>query len=114
MKNLELIQKLFENLKCSRCDNFFTKEAVELVRREENNIVVRVKCSYCDKNLGLAILGLDKAEYKNSLKFENNDETEPLNTDIPDDPITFEEVMDAHKFFSGLEADWTKYLPKKD
>ena len=112
MENFEIIQKFFENLKCSQCDNFFTKDAIEPVRREENNVVVRIKCSFCGKNLGLAILGLDRDEYKNSLKFENEEGEEfSLDTDAP---ITYEEVIEAHKFFSGLGPDWTKHLPEQD
>ncbi len=115
MDNLEIIKKFFENLKCTGCDNFFSRDAIELVRKEENNVVVRVKCSYCDRNLGLAILGLDKAEYKNSLKFENEEsEIGSIDANIQDNPITFEDVLDAHKFFSGLGADWAKHLPQKD
>lgn len=114
MKNLEFIQNFFEKLKCNECDNYFSKDSVQLLRNEENNVVVRIKCAHCGKNLGLAILGLDKTEYKNSLKMENHNESEPLNTNIPDDPITYDDVMEAHKFFSDLGSDWTKYLPGRD
>jgi|GEM_PF-489563 len=117
MENIEIIQKLFNNFKCSGCDNYFAKDAVEVVRREENNIVVRVECTYCNKNMGLAILGLDSGEYKNSLKFQKfqcEDEDKCLKQDIPDDPITYEEVMEAHKFFSSLGSDWIKHLPERN
>ncbi|NLF84149.1 MAG: hypothetical protein GX568_09235 [Candidatus Gastranaerophilales bacterium] len=111
MDNLEIIQKFFSGLKCGRCDSFFDKDSIELVREEENNIVVRITCSACGKNLGLAILGIESGEYKNSLKFETDDESSLINDDLPANPITYEEVIKAHEFFSGLGADWMKYLP---
>lgn len=112
-KNFELIRKFFETLKCSRCDSFFTRDSVQPVRVEQNNVAVKITCSSCGKNLGLAILGIDRNEYKNSLKFQEQDEnTQELC--ISDDPITYEDVIEAHKFFGGLGADWVKYLPKKD
>lgn len=114
MDNFKIIQKFFSGLKCGRCDNFFDKDSIELVREEENNVVVRVTCSACGKNLGLAILGVEKGEYKSSLKFEGDNEEVVLSErEIPDDPITYEEVIKAHKFFSGLGSDWMKHLPGK-
>ncbi len=111
-RNFELIKKFFENLKCSQCNNYFPGDSVQPVRIEENNIVVRITCSLCGKNMGLAILGLDKNEHKNSLDFHSEEETinEP---GFCNDPITYEDVAEAHNFFSALEADWMKYLPKK-
>lgn len=123
-KNFELIKQFFENLKCSHCDNFFARESVQPVRKEENNVVVRITCLNCGKNLGLAILGLDKNEYKNSLQFheedyEYNDEDEHEDeflqeNGIPYDPITYDDVIEAHHFFNALGSDWQKYLPKEE
>jgi len=111
--NIELIRKFFENIKCSQCDNFFTRDSVQPIRIEENNVVVKILCSLCGKNMGLAILGIDREEYKNSIKFHSDGETVE-GTDLPDDPITYEEVAEAHKFFSSLGSDWMKFLPEKD
>ena len=112
-QNFELIRKFFENLKCSCCDNFFSKDSVEPVRKEENNVIVRITCLHCGKNLGLAILGIDTKEYKNSLKFQEADDL-PEEMDMSCDPITYEDVAQAHNFFSGLGADWMKHLPKQE
>ncbi len=113
-RNFELIKKFFEKLKCARCDNFFSGDAIQPVRMEENNVVVRISCLHCGKNLGLAILGVDKNEYKNSLKFSSEDDEFLRAKDMPSDPITYEDVIEAHKFFSGLGADWMKYLPGEE
>jgi len=116
MDNFEFIKKFFENLKCSGCDSFFKEEAVQLIRQEDNNIVVRVTCTECGKALGLAILGTDRNEFKNSVEFEKTTDLPAfLESSIPaEDAITYEEVSEAHKFFSGLGSDWAKYLPKQE
>ena len=115
MDKFELIKNFFESIKCSQCDKFFTKDSIHLVRKEESAIVVRIVCSHCEKNLGLAILGIDENEYKNSLKFQNKlEEAYPMEGIMPDTPITYDEVAEAHKFFTNLGADWAKYLPKKE
>lgn len=101
-KKFELIKEFFRHLRCSNCNNFFTNNCIQPVRSEKNSIIVRINCSHCGKNLGLAILGVDTGEYKNSLNFD-----EPP-------PITHEDVARAQKFFSGLGSDWMKYLPKID
>lgn len=112
-KHFELIKKFFETLKCSRCDSFFTGDSVQPVRVEQNNVAVKITCSSCGKNLGLAILGIDRNEYRNSLKFEEQDDSQQELCQ-PEDPITYEDVIEAHKFFSGLGSDWMKHLPKDD
>ncbi len=113
MENLKLIEKLFENLKCPGCDKFFAKGAIELIRREENNVIIKIQCTYCDKDLGLAFLGLDKETYKNSLRFENIEKNEFANLDFSKEPISYDEVIQAHDFFSDLGPDWQKHIPKK-
>ena len=115
MEYLNFINDFFSHVKCSHCHEFFKEDSIELVRQEANNIVVRISCTNCGKNLGLAILGIDRKEYKNSLKFseetaENNDM--PISVNAEKDPITYDDVIEAHQFFSELGDDWAKYLPE--
>ncbi len=115
MENFETIKQFFMNVRCSQCNEYFEENSIQLVRKEENNVVVRVGCSYCGKNLGLAILGVDKSEFQRSLTFQEKD-NDQMNSEATysNDPITFEEVAQAHKFFNSLDSDWMKYLPKID
>ena len=96
-KNFELIKRFFETLKCSQCDNFFTKESITPIRMEENNVVVKIICSLCGKDMGLAILGLNREGFG-----------------MPDEQITCEDIVEAHQFFNGLGDDWMKYLPESE
>ena len=114
MEYLNYINEFFSHVKCANCHEFFKDDSIELVRQESNSIVVRIACAKCGKNLGLAILGIDRAEYKKSLNFA---EDTTKNTDMPislnadDSPITYDDVMEAHQFFSKLGDDWAKHLP---
>jgi hypothetical protein len=115
MEYIDYINEFFSHVKCAQCHEFFKDDSIQLVRQESNNIVVRITCSKCGKNLGLAILGIDRAEHKNSLEFSKNT---AQNTDMPisinadESPITYDDVAEAHQFFSSLGDDWSKHLPK--
>jgi len=117
MDYLNYINEFFSHVKCSNCQEFFNDESVELVRQESNNIVVRITCNKCGKNLGLAILGVDRAQHKNSLDFSEDtakSSNMPLSINADESPITYDDVIEAHLFFSGLGEDWTKHLPKNE
>jgi len=114
MEYLNYINEFFSHVKCANCHEFFKDDSIELVRQESNNIVVRITCAKCGKNLGLAILGIDRAEYKNSLNFAEDtakNKDMPLSINADDSPITYDDVMEAHQFFSKLGDDWAKHLP---
>ena len=113
MDYYEFLNEFFSHVKCSNCKEFFKEGSVQLIRKEANNIVVRITCQNCDKNLGLAILGLDKAEYKNSLKFSETEGENPVSTGSNEEPITYDDVIEAHDFFENLGDDWAKHLPKE-
>ena len=115
MEYIDFINDFFSQVKCSQCHEFFKEDSVHLVRQEANNIVVRIACTHCGKNLGLAILGIDRAEYKNSLKFSEDTAKKsdmPLSINAEESPITYDDVIEAHHFFSRLGDDWAKHLPK--
>ena len=114
MEYLDFINDFFAHVKCSSCHEFFKEDSVHLVRQESNNIVVRIVCSTCGKNLGLAILGIDRSEYKNSLKLSSDSSDVPISANNEEDPITYDDVIKAHQFFSGLGDDWSKHLPKAE
>ena len=107
--NLSII-KFFSKMSCSRCSNNFTEESITVLREEYNYTVVRITCGFCGKNIGIAILGLDKNEMKKSL--EICDENAQINVCGEDSPIDYDDVIDAHAFFKSLDAGWTKHIPK--
>lgn len=97
------IEKLFENLCCSQCRNGFDEESITIKRQEEGLSVVKLECKHCGKSFGVAFLGLSNIDVKNY---------EPLEVVEGPDPITFDDVIDAHRFIQELDGDWGKYLPK--
>ncbi len=97
------IAKLFSNLCCSYCRNGFDEDSVIIKRQEEGLTVVSLECKHCGKNFGVAFLGLSDIDIKNY---------EPLEVTEGPDPISYDDVIDAHRFIKNLEKDWNKYLPK--
>ena len=80
------IKKLFSNLCCSHCKNGFDED-----------------CKYCGKDFGVAFLGINNVDVKSY---------EPLEIQEGPEPITYDDVIDAHRFIKTLDADWQKHLPK--
>ncbi|MBO6086804.1 hypothetical protein J6P92_00460 [bacterium] len=97
------IEKLFENLCCSQCRNGFDEDCITIKRQEEGLFVVNLECKHCGKSFGVAFLGLSNVDVK---------DYEPLEVVEGPEPITFDDVIDAHRFIKELNGDWKKYLPK--
>lgn len=97
------IEKLFSNLCCSQCRNGFDEDSITIKRQEEGLSVVSLECKHCGKSFGVAFLGLSDIDVK---------DYEPLEVVEGPEPITFDDVIDAHRFIKELEGDWEKYLPK--
>lgn len=95
------IEKLFNNLCCSQCRNGFDEDSITIKRQEEGLTVVNLQCKHCGKNFGVAFLG-----------FSDIDVYEPLEVQEGPEPISYDDVIDAHRFIKGLEGDWSKYLPQ--
>ena len=95
-------------MKCTNCNHFFNKEDITILRDEGDYIVARIYCNHCGKNLGIALLGLDHEMMKKT--FESSD---TKNISGIDRPITYDDLIDAHTFFSSLGDDWTKFIPQK-
>ena len=96
------LKKLFSGLCCSVCRHDFDEDAIFIKREEENLLVLQVVCPECGKSFGLALLGTGALSVKDK-------EDTPL--EIQDCPLSYDDVLDAHKFIDKLEKDWTKYIP---
>lgn len=96
------IEKLFSNLCCSYCRNGFNEESITIKREEEGLTVINLSCKHCGKNFGVAFLGFGDLEVK---------EYEPLEVQEGPEPISYDDVIDAHRFIKNLDSDWSKYLP---
>ncbi|MBX9573972.1 MAG: hypothetical protein K2X77_34065 [Candidatus Obscuribacterales bacterium] len=125
-----LIQEYFQQRSCKHCCRNYSSDGIELIREEPGMVVVKVGCSNCGQPLGIALVGMSgsgKATEKaaNSLskayaKSELDDPPYPADWTKNDiqkfsgaSRIGYDDVLDAHQFFSTLPDDWQKLLPKK-
>ncbi len=99
-------KKLFSNLCCSNCGHDFDEDSIYVLREEERLFVLQVICQNCQKSFGIAILGMD------SIKIKDKDNNKiPLEIKNLPEPISTDDVLDAHKFIRKLDKDWQKYIP---
>lgn len=97
------IEKLFGNLCCSQCKNSFDEESITIKRDEQGLLVIGLECRHCGKNFGIAFLGFSDIDVK---------DYEPLEVQEGPEPISYDDVIDAHRFIHNLKDDWAKHLPK--
>lgn len=125
-----LIKEYFQQRSCKHCCRNYSSEGIELIREEPGMVVVRVSCSSCGQPLGIALVGMSSnSNSSGSASAKQRSGRMPsIQNDIPypadwskgDIPrlakaerITYDDVLDAHEFFSSLGADWHKHLPKR-
>lgn len=85
------ISALFKELCCSKCKADFDNSSVTIMREEDDLIVFRLSCPECEKSFGVAFLGIGDFELKNY-----SDEGLALEVQEGENPITTDEVLDAH------------------
>lgn len=113
MNNFKLIQEHFTHLHCPYCDKEFTSECINLIREEVDYWVVKVFCVSCNQSVGIAIVGIEVEQnktYKQYKQKESDFNSDELKKFSNKQPITTNEVLDAHKFIQNLGSDWTKYI----
>ena len=104
--NKKLLNMLFSDMCCSECKSDFNEDSVFVLRKEKNLNVLQIVCQNCGKSFGIALLG--GCDEKESSK---NKEDFALQIQDGPDAIGYDDVLDAHNFFSNLDDDWQKYIP---
>lgn len=103
------ITTLFKELCCSECKSDFNEDSVVIMREEkipgEEMITFKLVCPNCGKSFGVAFLGLSDFEIKNT-----SEEDLTLHVQEGANPITADDVIDAHKFIKKLDKDWKKFI----
>ncbi|MEW5821037.1 MAG: hypothetical protein AB1782_12670 [Cyanobacteriota bacterium] len=108
MEGLEAVKNFFSSMHCSKCHNLLKPDGITLLREESNFYVVKIICIDCNQPVGLAIVGIQPREPKEyTIEKEDYIEKGPDNN-AP--PITYDDVIDAHQFFSNLGSDWSKHI----
>lgn len=99
---------------CGRCLRAYDADSFHVMNTAtDGGVTVRVTCSHCHQPLGVALVKLKSSPNgpvgskklpagwtkKDAVRLKN----EPT--------ISYNDVIDAHEFFSGLGSDWAKLLP---
>lgn len=107
------IQEYFQQKTCRSCDKAFVPEGIQLLREEPGMLVVRIHCLSCGQPLGVAIVGTGaqpdhRRPSSRPLEWTKRDADRLQKLA----PISYDDVLAAHQFFSGLGADWSRSLPR--
>ena len=114
MDTTGFVKEFFMNLRCTQCNTRFTEDSISVMRQESNYTVVKILCACCSKNIGIAIVGLDKESMKRAVELSNENPEIPFASSSLDSPITYDDIIDAHEFFNNLDENWMSFLPQKD
>lgn len=107
--------KMLDELCCSECRASFDEDSIDIVRNEENLYVVKVVCSNCQKSFGLAMLGLNSIDFKDEIKQINfSDDDLKFRIDVEDEPISYDDVLDAHEFIKNIDENWQNFIKEKN
>ena len=68
-------------------------------------MVTHLVCQNCGKSFGVAFVGISNVEVK-----EEN--IQPLEIQEGPKPISYDDVIDAHRFIKNLDEHWQDHLPK--
>lgn len=107
------ISTLFKELCCSACKSDFDENSVVIMREEkkpeEEMLVFKLACQKCGKSFGVAFLGISDFKLKN---YTADDLI--LHVQEGANPISADDVLDAHKFIKKLDKDWQKFIENMD
>ena len=103
------IATLFKELCCSVCKADFNEASVTIMRKEttpqEEMIIFKLSCPKCGKSFGVSFLGISDFELKN---YSEDDLVLKVQKGV--DPISEDDVLNAHKFIKELDKDWQKFI----
>lgn len=99
---------------CGRCLRPFDADSFHVMHTAtDGGVTVRVTCSHCQQPLGVALVRLKSPpaapvkSKKLPLGWTRKDAVR-----LKDHPtISYDDVIEAHEFFSNLGPDWARLLP---
>ena len=99
------LNELFKNLCCSVCKEGFSEDSITIKRDEKGLLVTHLTCQKCGKQFGVAFIGFSDIEVKDNDK---------LALDVVEgpEPISYDDVIDAHRFIQNLDENWANYINK--
>lgn len=85
------INTLFSGLCCSRCKNEFTKNSIKILEQGCDILLCSLSCEKCGKDFGEIVFNFNRTASFHS----------PLEIVEGSPPITYDDVIDAHKFIKN-------------
>ncbi|MEB3245279.1 MAG: hypothetical protein VKJ06_04755 [Vampirovibrionales bacterium] len=106
MDAFRLIQGFFARMTCNECSQRFEPSGIELIREEDGMFVVSVYCHKCQKQVGVAMVGVESRSIKGDMKPDfrhlqdlNDEELEDLAEQLAE-----EHASDAAGFAFATDA----------
>lgn len=112
MDAFPLIQNFFTRMRCNFCSHSFSPEDIQLIRQDEGVYIVNVYCNHCHTQNGVAMVGVEVPN--GTGMFPDPELTDEELIRLAEfNPITEDDVLDAHSFFSNLGGDWMRFIPQE-
>lgn len=103
------ITTLFKDLCCSVCRSDFDENSVVIMRQEDSQeeeiLVFKLVCQNCGKSFGVAFMGISNIELKDC-----SEDDITLRVTEGADPISADDVLNAHEFIKNLDENWPKFI----
>ncbi len=110
MDAFPLIQNFFTRMRCNFCSHSFSPEDIQLIRQDEGVYIVNVYCNHCHTQNGVAMVGVEVPA--GTSMFPDPELTDEELIRLAEfNPITEDDVLDAHTFFNNLDGDWMRLIP---
>ena len=114
MDAFHLIQTFFTRMRCNFCSHSFAPEDVQLIRKDDGIYIVNVYCNHCRTQNGVAMVGVEAQGVEPKQRFEDPELTlEEVERLAQYQPVSPDDVLDAHEFFGNLGDDWMKFIPSE-
>ncbi len=96
----KLLDNFLQNQYCNNCGEKLTNAKVEILAQSENHILAQIDCPHCGAE-HIATITSQSSENK-----ENMNKQENRNL-LDGNPITTDEVLDAHKFLQNFDGNYS-------
>ncbi len=112
MDAFHLIQNFFTRMRCNFCSHSFAPDDIQLIRQDEGIYIVNVYCNHCRTQNGVAMVGVEVPGQ--NTQFPDPELTSDELTRLAEfQPITDDDVLDAHEFFTNLDDNWMQFIPQE-
>jgi hypothetical protein len=118
-----IIQQFFTRMTCHHCQASLEPDGVRLLREDAGMFVVSITCNHCHNDIGVALVGMDAVEGHGHpgqsgarrvrvRRYKDPELTpEELRRLAVFEPVSDDDVIEAHHFFQNLDTNWMRYIP---